>query len=207
MKYSVISFDLQGTLSDARFSDYFWMETLPYLHSEKNNISIEESKKQLKEYFKKIGEYDYRYYSVDFWMKNLGKNFDEIFKLIKYGPLFYQDSIDLINDLKLSGVKLIITSSTTYDFINIELGKNRKYFDHVFSSLDDFNIAGKPVRLYNEISEKLKVESKNIIHIGDCSAMDVANAKKAGWDTFYFDKSEPRGKIIAEIITKITSNK
>ena len=62
MKYKVISFDMQGTLTDSSFSDEFWMETLPSLYSKSKNVSLKEAKKILKEKFKDYGVYDYRWF-------------------------------------------------------------------------------------------------------------------------------------------------
>ena len=42
MKYKLICFDLQGTLSNTEFSDYFWFEVLPLLYKQsKGYLSIE----------------------------------------------------------------------------------------------------------------------------------------------------------------------
>ena len=57
-----ISLDLQGTLSDSKFSDYFWIEFIPQKYSEKNKISIQSAKEILKQKFKEYGVYNILYY-------------------------------------------------------------------------------------------------------------------------------------------------
>jgi len=201
MKYDVVSFDLQGTLSDSRFSDDFWIKILPELFSIKNNISLDQAKEKLKKYFKKIGQYDYRYYSTDYWISELspGSSFKKISRKIKHPPYFYKDSLALIKSLKKANKKLIIISSTTYDFINLELGEYKKYFDAVFSSWDDFHVAGKPVILYKKIAQALNVKPNKILHIGDSKTMDIDNAEKAGCGVFYFDKKQPRKVLLSRL--------
>lgn len=39
-----ISLDLQGTLSDSKFSDNFWLEIIPQKYAEKFKITIRRSK-------------------------------------------------------------------------------------------------------------------------------------------------------------------
>lgn len=52
-----LSLDLQGTLSDSKFSDYFWLEILPRKYSEFFKVSVDEAKCILKEKFKEYGVY------------------------------------------------------------------------------------------------------------------------------------------------------
>ena len=200
MKYDIIAFDLQGTLSDSAFSDEFWMETLPLLYSKHNKLSLAQSKEELKKKFKEYGKYDYRYYSVDYWLKelNLELSFTELCKIIKSKPQFYNDSIELIKELNKKAALMII-SSTTKEFIKTELGKNKKYFKYIFSSIDDFNIAGKPKELYLKITQILNVSPEKIIYIGNDLEMDINNAKTAGYDTFFFDNNRSRKENIGEL--------
>ena len=137
MKYTIIAFDLQGTLSDSAFSDEFWMETLPLLYSKHNKLSLAQAKEELKAKFKEYGKYDYRYYSVDYWLKelNLELKFNEICKLIKSKPHFYEDSLELIKEFNKEAT-LMILSSTTTDFIKTELGKNKRYFNRFRNSFN-----------------------------------------------------------------------
>lgn len=200
MKFEVVSFDLQGTLSDSAFSDEFWLETLPLLYSKKKGISLEAAKQTLNQKFKDWGKYDYRYYSLKYWLDELDLTiaFADVIKQMKNKPLFFEEMKALLSEL-YGKTKLIIISSTTREFIDLELGDNKRYFDNVYSSLDDFSIPGKPVNLYKQISLILNVNPSNMIHIGDSKDMDIDNAKDAGFETFFFDKTQPKEKVIEHI--------
>jgi putative hydrolase of the HAD superfamily len=200
MKFEIVSFDLQGTLSDSAFSDEFWMETLPELYSESRGIPLGEAKEELKELFKGYGKYDFRYYSFDYWMKELGLDLtlQNVMKHMKNKPLFFEEWKEFLSELK-GKYKLIICSSTTKEFIQAELGENKGYFDYVFSSIDDLGIAGKPKDFYEKVLEKIGVPAERVIHIGDMKEMDIDNAKKAGLEAFCFDKSLPKKKIIKKL--------
>ncbi|MDO8492491.1 MAG: HAD family hydrolase [bacterium] len=200
MKYKVISFDLQGTLSDDAFSDEFWLEFLPKLYSESRKVSLAEAKEALKNKFKEYGRYDYRYYSVRYWIKELDLKlkFDEIRRQINTKPFLFADTLEIIEEL-YGKVKLIIISSTTNEFIEAELGDKRKYFDHIYSSLDSFGIAGKPKELYLKIVEILGIKPSEMIHIGNSEESDIRNAKEAGLHTFFLDEKESRERLTAKL--------
>jgi FMN phosphatase YigB (HAD superfamily) len=200
----IISFDLQGTLSDGAFSDEFWSETLPMLYARQKQISLQKAKELLRKKFNSWGRYDYRYYSQAYWLNELGiSSFSSLVEGMKCKPLFYPDTVLLLEKLRLRN-KLIIVSSTTKEFLDLELGKHAKYFSEVFSSLDDFNIAGKPPELYIKIASILGVCPDEIFHVGDSEEMDVKNAKEAGWETFFFDRKIPRRQLLEKLERLLT---
>jgi HAD superfamily hydrolase (TIGR01549 family) len=195
----IISFDLQGTLSDARFSDEFWRETLPQLYAKIKGMTETEAVTVLKDKFSAWGKYDYRYYSLKFWLKTLNNTpFKEVQKKMKNKPLFFADSLDMINGIRRRK-KVIILSSTTREFMDIELAEHKALFSHVYSSLDDFHIAGKPPELYLKVASVLDVKPEEILHIGDSFDMDIGNANAAGLKTFYFDRKIPRKQMLSEL--------
>lgn len=200
MKYDVISFDLQGTLSDDAFSDEFWLEILPQLYAKNKCISVSEAKEELKKKFNEYGRYDYRYYSLKYWLQELKLSlaFDDILQLARNKPHFFEDTLQLLKEIK-GRAKLIIASSTTKEFIMAELGENTHFFSQVFSSLDDFNIAGKPKDFYEKIAAIIGVPAHKILHIGDSKEMDIDNASIAGFKTFYFDKKLSRPVLIGRL--------
>ncbi len=189
----IISWDLQGTLSDADFSDEFWIELLPRLLIEKQmNINLS-----------KFGKYDYRYYSTSYWLEKLNINFSKVLELLHNKPLFFKDTKKLLEKMNK---KMIIVSSTTHNFINVELGNNNSFFSKIYSSLEDFNIPGKPAKLYKKIASLHNVKPSEILHIGDSYEMDITNAKKAGLKTFYFDRKQSRDEIVKELAEFLKNN-
>jgi len=157
----LVSFDLQGTLSDAGYSNKFWLEYLA----------------EHKAFFKEIGVYDYRYYDDSYWVGNLR----EVMK--PYTPRLDEEFLNFIATIKLPK---IILSTTTKDFIELELGERQRLFDKCLSSLNDFGIAGKTPEVYEKVADMFGVKTSEILHIGDNLEMDIINAEKAGCQTVYY---------------------
>lgn len=181
-----ISLDLQGTLSDSKFSDNFWLEILPQKYSEHFNISIDESKKILKEKFKEYGVYNILYYDDKYWSEYLGFDTNEELSLSRITPELNKDLFDFINTLDLPK---IIISTTTDLFINAELDDKVKIFDKIYSCVDYFKIGGKTEDVYKTICNELNIKPSEMIHIGDNKIMDIENAKKAGVNAILFDNN------------------
>lgn len=196
MKFQVVSFDLQGTLSDLSFSEEFWNITLPALYSRSKNVPFDEAKNMISNKSKEIGAYDWRYYSVKYWTDSLGLNLSVIDALgfISSKPRFYNEYLPYLKELGGSA-KLIIISTACREFIDVELGSQKKLFTDAYSAVDDFEIGGKPSHLYTKICKRLNVAPQKTLHIGDDYEMDVKNAKLAGVETFYFNAKSPKTEL------------
>lgn len=179
-----ISLDLQGTLSNSKFSDNFWLEIIPKKYSEKFRVSIDEAKQILKQKFKEYGVYNILYYDDKYWSKYLNFNTEEELEKSKIKPEINEELYKYINQISLPK---IIVSTTTDLFINYELEEKVNNFEKIYSCVDYFKIGGKTKEVFNKISKELNVRSEEILHIGDNYLMDVENAKKAGINAILYD--------------------
>ncbi len=182
-----ISFDLQGTLSNSKFSDNFWINILPKLYASKYNLDIEDAKLELKIYFKKIGKYDIRYYDDKYWEKKLHISTIEVLNNSDIKPILNQKLFDFIDYIN---VPVIIISTTTKKFIEYELGSTINKFYNVYSCVDDFNTGGKTKEVFLKVAKSLKVSSDEILHIGDDVEMDIQNGNVAKINTILFNNNE-----------------
>ena len=184
MTIKLISWDEQETLTGGEYGDRFWLEILPRAHAKMSGISDEEAKAELGALFKQCGEYDKAYYDTEYWLAayDLG-TLEEA--MVGYKPTINDGVVEL---LEKTGEKLpmIALSATTHSFLKIELSGLERYFESVTSTINDLGIAGKPVEAYREMAERLGMEPREILHIGDHKEMDVENAQKAGWQAHHW---------------------
>src|SRR5689334_19680915 len=88
MQYELISFDLQGTLSDAAFSKEAWSILLPQLYAKKRGIALEKAGEELRSHFQQVGRYDRSYYTFDDWLQPFDTTADcrDYFKKLQSTP-------------------------------------------------------------------------------------------------------------------------
>lgn len=204
MRYKLLSFDLQGTLSNSQFSDDFWLRLLPILYAQKYEITVAQAKDVLGQQFREMGRYDYRYYSPAYWLDRLcpGESLQTVSSQLHARPEFFSDTASVIAHL-VGRVPLAILSTTTHDFITIELSGFEHYFNRVISCLDDFSTAGKTPGCFHRLATLFSVECQDVLHVGDCREMDIQNAISAGCDALYFDKSLPREQLISSLLDRL----
>ena len=181
----VLSMDLQGTLSNSNFSDYFWLEFLPQKYSEKFNVSLSTAKDILKNKFEEYGKYSILYYDDKYWSNYLEFNTIEELEKFEIQPTINNELYEFINSIE---IPKIIISTTTNLFIDYELKSKVKDFKKIYSCVDYFKTGGKTKNVFSSICEELNVKPNEILHIGDSKTMDVANAKEAGVNAILYEK-------------------
>ncbi len=175
---------MQGVLSSADFSDYFWLEQLPRLYAKKHNVTLQDAKAALRSQFAAIGKYDICYYDDMFWGQQLGFSTADILPTMPLQPTL---NTALLRFIEAQSIPVVILSTTTNAFISYELGGKTQLFQEVFSCVDTFHTGGKTPAIFREVARLLGVRPDEILHIGDNPEMDIRNARDAGLRAIAYD--------------------
>jgi len=196
----LISFDLQGTLSNSSFSDEFWLELLPTLYAEKNGITFLEASERLESAYQKTGKYHEAFYNHRIRLNEILGNweFQDVIKRIESPAEIYADRMQLLDEIP-GDIPVIIVSATTRDFIDHELGEHKSKFFDTFSAIDDFSTPGKPPHIFEKVASMMEVAPQNCLHLGDCREMDYQNSTAAGWISYHLDKKKSPELVVQEM--------
>jgi len=189
----IISFDLDGTLVKSTYADSVWLEGVPKLYAKEKKLPLEYVKEYIfKEYYK-VGENKKEWYDIDWWFKHFKINgsWQELLNEYRFVVEIYPDTIETIKKLSKK-FDLIIISNAKEEFIKIQIEETKinKYFSHIFSSLSDFNIVKKMPQVYKEICDKLKINTNEIVHVGDSKEFDFVSPQKIGIRSYYIDREK-----------------
>ncbi len=131
-----ILLDMDGTLLDLHFDNYFWQEYLPVHWGKLNNMEVDEAKAQLKEWYSKEAG-TLSWYCLDFWTDRLEFNVLElkadVEHLIQYRPHAETFLDQLSADSKYS---VIMVTNAHEDLIKMKADKTGidSFFDEIVSS-------------------------------------------------------------------------
>ena len=131
-----ILLDMDGTLLDLHFDNYFWQEYLPIHWGKLNNMSAEEAKTQLKEWYSKEAG-TLSWYCLDFWTNRLNFNVLElkadVEHLIQYRPHAETFLSQLSDNTNYS---VIMVTNAHVDLIKMKADKTgiNRFFDDIISS-------------------------------------------------------------------------
>lgn len=195
MSIKLISFDLQGTLCDHAFSNEVWLTLLPKVFEVQRSILSPTEHSQLLRDFENIGQDDWRYYDLNYWLRRAGskQTASSLAKLAANRPRIFPKMKELVETL-IAKVPIIILSATTQEFISLELGHWSGPFSSILSTADDFRQPGKPPGIFSSISKERGLSPNECLHIGDHKEMDGVSPKQAGWQSIYDPPECPPAK-------------
>ena len=195
-----ISFDMDGTLIDPRFTDWVWGHGIPMLYAEKRGIPFEAAKAFVEGEYHKVGEGAIEWYDIKYWFRlfQLEMPWQSLMEQYADKIRVYADVNHVLDRLK-ERFSLILTSNAGREFIDIELrvtGLGR-YFDKIFSATSDFGLVKKTGSFYQKVCQILGVNPEEIVHVGDHYEFDCLVPQALGIHAFYLDRSaEKKGDFI-----------
>jgi len=191
MNIKVISFDMDGCLSEVSFENKFYYVELPKLIAKKEGLSFEKAYEYVtKEYDNFYGKKEWA--DPLFWLKyfEIKVPLQEIIKEIKKDIKHYKDTVPVLSSLK-KDYRLVVVSASTRPFLELKLEEEnlRSYFEAVFSTTEDFDTMKKEPEIYKTICIRLGISADEMCHIGDSFLHDYENPTKAGIKSFLIDRS------------------
>lgn len=127
-----ILLDMDGTLLDKYFDDFFWEKYVPEVYARINNLSYEEAEVALLNRYRQV-ENTLQWTDLDYWSEQLGLDIpklkDEIHHLIKVHP----HVIDFFHFAKASSKQLCLVTNAHSKTLAIKLKRTgiEPFFDSI----------------------------------------------------------------------------
>jgi len=207
-RIKVISFDLDGTLTDYRFVDSVWFEGIPRLYSVKKGVSFDDAREIVKREYDKVGKEKTEWYDLHYWIKKFGLNVtpQDLLKNFEHRIETYPEVPKVLEELKQMDFRLIIVTNARREFVELELEKAEieNYFDRVFSSTSDFGLVKKTVNLYQRVCSILEIPPQEMIHIGDDQNFDFDVPRRLGILAFHLDRTgKHKGELVIHSLEEL----
>jgi len=200
LSYSIISFDLCGTIADCRAYDELWYRVIPELYSEKSGIKFDESLDKIKMLYRSVGPLSPNWYRPSYWINKLSLDADKYRR--KVMDLNVKINEDLVNMVRKDHRVILATNVATEV---LELTVNLKLFDNIYSCID----MGRPTK--DEVFWKYIIKSEGekpykIFHIGDNYVYDYLIPSVAGIRSRITSFEKAGRDLQRELYTKVISH-
>jgi HAD superfamily hydrolase (TIGR01493 family) len=203
----IVSFDLDGTLVDAKYGDMVWNHGIPEEYSKKYGISFDEARTVVMDQYRSVGDSDLLWYEIDHWLKrfDLPVTADDL--LGRYETFIepLPGATEVVQYLKDRYV-LVIASNAARIFVDKELEYTdlARYFTHIVSATTDYGIVKKEPGFYRKLCSALGVSREDIVHVGDHRVFDFEVPSGLGIEAYHFadqtsdvtGQSADNGKVI-----------
>jgi len=189
----MLSFDMDGTITDLSFVESVWLEGIPRLFAEKNRVSIQDARTFVKGEYDKVGRERLEWYDLNHWSRELNLNFSpkEILNAFQNRIKTFPEVKEALQAFKEKGFRLIIVSNARREFLDMELEKTSisHFFEKTFSSTSDFGMTKKTTDIYQKVCTICGVVPSEVVHVGDDPSFDFDIPRKLGIKTFYLDRT------------------
>lgn len=159
--------DMDGTLLDLHFDNYFWLEHLPKRWSEITGISVAEAKTQLQaEYAVLQGKLEW--YCLDYWGKRLQLPITELKREVMHKIAMRADVPTFLQALKDSGREVVLVTNAHPGSLSLKIERTElsNYID-VLISTHEFGVTKESQALWHKLQQRLGFDPKRTLFVDD----------------------------------------
>lgn len=169
--------DMDGTLLDLRFDNYFWLEVLPERYAQRHELSLQAARAALAPRFvAKQGTLDW--YCIDFWSRELSLDIAELKREVCAHVRFLPGAERFLQALHARGHQPVLVTNAHRDVLAIKAAQTglARHFRHVVSS-HDFGAPKEHPQFWSQLQAQLAFDPARCLFVDD--SIPVLNAARA----------------------------
>ncbi len=171
--------DMDGTLLDLHFDNYFWLEHVPRRYAEHHQIETEIAFEDLFRQFKQH-EGSLNWYCLDFWSEALRLDIAQLKHEIRDKIQFRPHVEQFLQQLKKSDKKTLIVTNAHWDSIRLKLQQTglERWVDQIYCS-HDFDLPKENPDFWSRLQKRHPFDKESTLLIDDSLAV-LRSAKDYG---------------------------
>ena len=129
--------DMDGTLLDLHFDNFFWLEFVPRRFAEANAISLDEARTTLHARYRDI-QGTLNWYCVDHWSRELGLDIALLKEEVEHLIAVHPNVTDFLDRLQLAGKQRVLVTNAHQKSLELKMRRTRlrDRLDHVVCAHD-----------------------------------------------------------------------
>ena len=159
--------DMDGTLLDLHFDNYFWVEYLPLCYARKHGQTLAWAKQYLHPMMMRLqGKLDW--YCLDFWTRELDMPIVQLKREIAHLIQLRPDADLFLQALQRSGRQVILITNAHRDSLSLKLERVelRTYFQRLISS-HDFGFPKEEQAFWQALNTEVDFDPQRTLFIDD----------------------------------------
>ena len=185
LKIDIVMLDMDGTLLDKHFDDYFWEEHVPEVYASKNGMNFWDAYDTLLAKYKKR-EGTLQWTDIDFWSAELGLDLVAMKEKMNHLINIHPYVIDFLSFCRAQKKKIYLVTNAHSKTLSIKMAKTaiEGYFDQIICS-EDIGVAKEQPLFWQKIEDKLHFHKDNCLFVDDNEQV-LASAAEYGIENLIF---------------------
>jgi 5'-nucleotidase len=169
IKYVLL--DMDGTLLDLYFDDYFWEHLVPEKYAEKHKLSFGRASEELLSKYRSH-EGTLNWTDIDFWSKELKLDIPALKEQIRHLIEIHPHVIDFLSALKRHRKKVYLITNAHYKVLDMKLKKTEigKYFDRCLTA-GEIGYPKEMPEFWMKLEKTIHFEKDKTLFIDDLPAI------------------------------------
>ncbi|MFI5332106.1 MAG: GMP/IMP nucleotidase [Desulfobaccales bacterium] len=177
--------DMDGTLLDKHFDDYFWESLVPEQYALRQGLALADARDLVFARYKKQ-EGTLNWTDIDFWSRELDLDIPALKEGIRHLIEVHPDTEDFLRFLREQGKQVALVTNAHYKTMSLKMNHVGLlgYFDEVVSSFD-LGAPKEELRFWEILQERLGFDPSQALLVDD-NAEALAAARTFGIKYPYF---------------------
>ncbi|HEV2331577.1 MAG TPA: GMP/IMP nucleotidase [Gammaproteobacteria bacterium] len=129
--------DMDGTLLDLHFDNFFWLEYLPIRYGERHGLTADAALERLHPRFKAV-EGTLAWYSLEYWSGELDMDILTMKREVEHLIRVLPHAEEFLQTMRAMGKRLVLVTNAHAPVLGLKMERTRldAYFDRIVSSHD-----------------------------------------------------------------------
>lgn len=181
-KIEWVILDMDGTVLDLAYDNYFWRELVPQRYADKNALTLEQARAILTPKFAAIA-HTLPWYCTDYWSETTGLNLAALKGESRERIRVLPGAVDFLRAVRASGKKLWLATNAHRDSWQLKLAHTglRELFDVVICS-HDYGAPKEDARFWAAMQQQHPYDKSRALFVDDSPpVLRAAQAHQLGW--------------------------
>jgi len=196
IEIETVMLDMDGTLLDKHFDDYFWEEHVPTVYAQENGMNFWDAYEELMgKYRSKEGTLEWT--DIEYWSKELGLNIAEMKSKMNHLIQVHPYVIDFLKFCRENVKKVYLVTNAHSKTLAIKMANTEiePYFDKIVCS-EEIGVAKEDPIFWEKLEKMLSLDRNKCLLVDD-NELVLESAEKYGIKQLIFVAKSSSKKPVA----------
>ncbi len=159
--------DMDGTLLDLNFDNYFWQEHVPIRYAEKYSLEVHEAKDRLGPRFREA-EGTMEWYCVDYWSRILGLDIARLKAEVDHLIAIHPHVINFLDRLEQKNIRRVLVTNAHQKSLMLKLERThiQRHLDQIICA-HDFGLPKEDPDFWTQLEKDVKFDKNRTLLVDD----------------------------------------